>query len=568
MATVNVSNFLTKSFDWQTMVDQLIEVSSRPKVTLEKEQVKNTEKIAALTEIKTAMQELQDSVQALRETAVFSARTVSSDTANTTWKANSTAGAALGTHRIAVSRLATVAKLQGNTDIGAGLSGGTLATLNTAATITAGFFSINGKHVAVSTTDSLEQVFTAINTATAGAVTAAYNAASDRIELTSSGPLMIGAANDTSNFLGAMRLTNDISYDGGTGTYSTASSGTLGTVKLNSPLASAGLRTAVPGTGSFSLNGVNIDYDGATDSLATVLARINASDAGVTAAYDAVNDRVTFANNKTGDFGITLDGDTGGLLDALGLTGAAFAAGQDAQFTINGGPVLTSPSNTLDPTAHGITGLSVTVNSETTQTLEVVTDGATAFTAIQNFIEKFNAVQSLIDTSTKITSSAGKVTTSILSDNREVDKWADQLRALAFGTISGLTGSVKRLDDLGIDFDGITGQLTIKDTDKLSTTLLERPDDVEAFFLSGDTGLVSKVYSFLTTAKKADLDAQTRLSKDNLKIDTQIADIQRRLDAEREKLTNSFLAMQSAQSKAQSQNTYLTNTFFKNTSSS
>jgi flagellar hook-associated protein 2 len=398
-------------------------------------------------------------------------------------------------------------------------------------------------------------------------VTAAYNAATDRVELTSSGPLMIGAANDTSNFLGALRLTNNVSYDGGTGTYSTASSSTLGTVKLNSPLAAAGLRTNVPGAGSFSLNGVTIAYDGATDSLSTVLARINASAAGVTATYDVANDRVALVNNKTGDFGIALGGDTGGLLGALGLTGATFVAGQDAEFTVNGGPVFTSASNTLDTAAHGIAGLSVTVNSETTQTLDVVTDGATAFTAIQNFIEKFNAVQTLIDTSTKVTSVAGKVTTSILSDNREVDKWADQLRALAFGTISGLSGSVKRLDDLGIDFNGISGQLTIKDSDKLSSALLKHPEDVEAFFLSGDTGLVSKIYGFATSAKKGDVDAQNKLTKDNLNLDTQIADIQRRLDSERERLTTSFLAMQSAQSLAQSQNTYLTNTFFKNTSS-
>jgi flagellar hook-associated protein 2 len=340
----------------------------------------------------------------------------------------------------------------------------------------------------------------------------------------------------------------------------------LGTVKVNSPLAAAGLRTAVAGTGSFAINGVTIAYDAATDSLATVLKRINASTAGVTATYDAAADRVTLANNKTGDFGVSVSDTSGGLLGALGLTGATFVAGRNAAFSVNGSPTRTSASNTLDATALGITGLSVIVNSESTQTLEVATEAATLNTAIQGFIDKYNSLQTLIDSHTKISTSGGVVSAAVLADNREVEAWSTQLRALAFGASSGATGTVKRLDDLGLDFTGTDGQLTIKDSTKLTKALLDHPTDVASYFQSA-TGLAAKLHGYLSTAMATDSSTQSRLGLNNIQIDKQIADIERRLASQRELLTSSFLKMQDAQSKAQSQNTYLTNTFFKNNTS-
>jgi flagellar hook-associated protein 2 len=189
-------------------------------------------------------------------------------------------------------------------------------------------------------------------------------------------------------------------------------------------------------------------------------------------------------------------------------------------------------------------------------------------TAIQGFLDKFNAVQDYIDTNSKTTVSSGKVTTSVLSDNREVQGWASKLRALAFDAVSGVTGTVQRLDHLGIDFNSTSGHLTIKNPDKLASALADHPDDVKAFFLTPSTGLVSKGFTFLTNLISADATQQDNLNKASTNIDAQIATLQARLDAERQQLTNSFIQMLDAQSKAQSQNTTLTNAFFKNSSSS
>src|SRR5205085_6233638 len=108
--------------------------------------------------------------------------------------------------------------------------------------------------------------------------------------------------------------------------------------------------------------------------------------------------RMTLSNKTTGDVGIALDESAGGLLSALGLTtSGTFIHGQNAEFTLNGGATLTSTSNTLNATAHGITGLSITVNSEDTQTIQVSADAKGMRTKIDDFISKFNAVQSFLD---------------------------------------------------------------------------------------------------------------------------------------------------------------------------
>ena len=573
MAGIQISGLLSnQAFDWKSVVDQLVQADSAPITKLQGDKTTNGDKTTALATINTALTAVQDSVQAIRSGDLFSSRNVSSDTAGTTWNSNSANGAAIGSYTFAVSQLATNAQTTGAADIGAGLgtttdlSVTTLANLNIATPITAGTFSVNGKPVTVATTDSMADVFAKISTATGGAVTGTYDPSSDGIKLTStSGELVLGAANDTSNFLASMKLSNN-------GTDVATSSAPLGTVKTFSPLVSAGLRSAITGVdplgnGTFNVNGVAIAYNINSDSLASVVDRINKSSAGVSARYDSANDRMVIVNQKTGDSGIGLDESGSGFLAAVGLTtGATFTHGKNALFTLNGGPVLSSMSNTLDSSTHGIAGLSVTVNTKATQTVNVQSDIGTMQTSIQDFLTKFNSAQDAIAAATKITVSGGKVSTSVLSDNHEVDGWASKLQSLAFESVSGLTGSVKRLDDLGIDFDSTTGHLTLKNTDKLTTALSTKPDDVKAFFLTPSTGFVSKMYSFVTDANSTNLSEQSNLTKSSTDIDTQIATIQSRLDNERQQLTASFITMLDAQSAAQSQSSYLTNQFFKGSS--
>jgi len=582
MATLKLSG-LASGFDWSSFVDQIMELEHAPVDRLETEKSTNTQKLSALTTLGTKLTSLQTAVDALKAEGLFTSRTATSSTSNSTWSLSAANGTATGSYTIAVTQLATAAKRSGIADIGLGISDDndvsdvTLATMTTAVAITAGTFTVNGQQVTIALDDSLQDVFDKINTATSGDITASYDSGSDKITLSSasSSEILLGAANDTSNFLTAMKLSNN------GGTDPVVSSSALGTTSTTSPLASARLRTAISavdgeGNGSFTVNGVSISYNVNTDSLSTVLARVTSSTAGVTATYDAVNDKVVLTNKTTGDTGISVSEESGGLMDALGLTtGSTFTHGQNALFSVNGGDTLVSSSNTLDASAHGITGLSVTVNTESTETISVSGDTAPMKSAIEDFVEKFNAVQSYVDEQTKITiGSGGDVTTALLASNREIQDWSRSFRSLAFGSISGLSGTIDRLEDMGIDFTSLESELEITDSTKLDDALANHADDVAEFFSNTTTGFVGKFDDFLesligSTGTGGSLGNQeTYLTNANTSLDQQIADMERRLEQQRELLESSFQRMEEAQQKLKTIQQQLTDSFGTSSSTS
>ncbi len=556
---------LASGFDWQSLVEQLMEVERVPITRLEAEQTRNSQKVTQLGTLGSRLTTLKTAALALRTDSLFDRRTVANASSGSTWSATAGAGVAAGAYAFDVTRLATAARREGTGDRGGSLaatsdvSGLTVATLPLATPVTAGTFSVNGKQVTVALTDSLQTVFDRISTATGGAVTAAYNPTTDRVELSGAGEIVLGAANDSSNFLRVLKLGNN-------GTAAVTSSGSLGTIRTGMPLASGNLRTAVTavdagGNGSFNVNGVDIAYNVNTDSLATVLKRINQSGAGVTAAYDSSLDRVVMTNNATGDLGIAISEGAGGLMAALGLgSGGTLVRGQNAEFTVNGGGTLTSASNTLDASAHGITGLSVTARSQGAQTLNVSPDTTAMREKIDAFIKAFNDVQTFLDSSTRVTTdSKGKVTAAILADNREIQSWGRELRSKAFAAIPGLDGTIARLENLGIDFKSGTNELEVKDSAKLDAALRDRPSDVGEFFGTASAGLAQTIEKYAEGVATLNTKQQERLNKSNAGIDEQIAALERRLEQQRQMMESAFIAMETAQSKLQSQQAALTN---------
>lgn len=556
---------LASNFDWKSFVDQIMDVERTPAARLEKEKSTNTTRANLLSTLTTRLEAVQTSSQALAAASTFGKRTATSATADSTWSAAAATGTATGSYKIAVSQLATAASLRGANDVaralnpnGADVSGLTLASLPIGQAVTAGTFTVNGAQVTVALTDSLQDVFDKISTATGGNVTASYLPGSDAVRLSAaSGSLMLGAGNDTSNFLRALKLGNN-------GGATVDSSGRLGTVKTSAVLSSANLATAITavdgnGAGSFSINGVAISYDVDTDSLSTVLKRINDSTAGVSAAYDSVNDRVVLTNKNTGDLGITVSEAAGGLLGALGLTsGTTFTRGKNAEFQVNDGDTLSSASNALDAAAHGIEGLVVEADSVTTQTITVAADTSAIRGKIEAFISDFNALQSFIETNTKVSTDAkGKVTAAALAGNREVQDWSRSLRSMAFASVTGLSGSITRLNDLGIDFKAGSSELEIDDETKFEDALAEATTDVAEFFTLSSTGFAAKFDSYLDGVIEQNNDQKDRINTGNTKLDEQIAAIDRRLQQQRALMESAFIAMENAQSRIKQQQSAL-----------
>jgi len=548
-----------------SFVDSMMEIERAPITRLEAEQAKNSSQVTQLTTLGGRLSTLQTASEALQAVGLFTKRSVTG--MGTGSSASAAGGTVAGSYTFSVTQLATAARREGASGLAANLattsdvSGLTLANLPIASAVTAGTFTVNGKTVTVATTDSLEDVFAAIDTATEGAVTAAYNPTTDKIELTGTEEIILGAANDSSNFLRAMKLGND-------GTSAVESSASLSTVKLTSALSSANLATAVTavdgdGVGSFTINGVDISYDVDTDSLSTLIKRINQSGAGVTAAYDTVLDRMTLTNQSTGDLGITVSESTGGLLGALGLTpGGTLVRGENAEFTLNGGDTLTSTSNTLDASVHGVTGLSLTAGATGSQTLAVAVDTSTMREKIDSFISAFNGVQTFLESSTRVTTdSKGKVTAGTLSSNREIQSWGSKLRSLAFAAVPGLDGTITRLESIGIDFKSGTSELEVKDSAKLTAALTDQSDDVDDLFTTASSGLADVIAEYSENISELNTSQQKVLNDSNNGITEQIAAIERRLEQQREIMESAFIAMETAQSRLQSQSAALTNAF-------
>jgi flagellar hook-associated protein 2 len=574
--TTSLASSLTgNTFDWQTFVNTIIEIDRAPITKLETEQSLNSDKIEALGVIKTDLQDLQTATKALGASSLFAGRTVTSSTSGSNWTLTAASGATAGAYTFNVTQLATASTRNGSSDISSAISatsnvsGVTLATMPTATAIKAGTFTVNGATVTIALTDSLQNVFDKISTATSGAVTASYNQGTDTISLSAASEIVLGGANDTSNFLAATQLANN-----GTGTITSTNS--LGAASTTATLVNARLKSAITavdgsGNGSFNINGVTIAYNVNTDSLSSIISRINSSNANVTASYDNASDRMVLTNKTTGDIGFGLSEAAGGFLDAVGLSmtssGAATTRGKNALFSINGGSTLSSQSNTLDSSVTGITGLTVKAGSTGSQTITVASDTASMKTAIQNFVDKYNVVQSYIDLQTKITVKNGTLTTSTLSSNRDVDSWAANLRGKAFAAVSGLSGTITRLADLGIDFSSTSRLLTVKDSGKLQTALETKTADVEAFFGTATTGFAAVMNTSLNklTGSEGSTSAVStisdRLLNNNANIDKQIAQIERQLEAEKARLTAGFQAMQAAQSSAQSIIKTLQNSF-------
>lgn len=566
---------LASNFDWKSFVDQIMEVERTPASRLETERAANTQKVTLLTMLGTKLTALQDAARVLKADTLFGKRTATLSSDTSRWAAAAGTDTAVGSYQFVVSQLATVASRKGAANVGTALnatsgdvSGLTLANLPIGQAITPGTFSVNGKQVTVALTDSLQDVFNAISTATGGVVTASYSHLTDRVTLSSTnGEVMLGAANDTTNILRALKLGNN-------GTVSTASAGNLGVVKVNAALTSANLTTPITavdgaGEGTFSINGVAIAYNVNTDSLSGVMTRINQSAAGVSASYDSVNDRMVLSNKSTGDLGVAVTEAAGGLLGALGLTGGTtFTRGENAKFTLNGGDVISSLSNTLDATVHGVTGLSVTADSLETQTVAVAADATTMRAKLELFIEAFNTVHQFIETNTKVSADAkkSKVTAAPLASNREIQDWSRSLRSMAFALVSGLTGSVKRLDDLGLDFKPGTSELMIEDGAKLDAALANATTDVDAFFTTATTGFGAKFDSFLEKISTQNTGQQERLAKTNTSIDEQIAAIERHLVQQRAIMESAFIQMESVQAKLKQQQSSLDSMFAQRSS--
>jgi flagellar hook-associated protein 2 len=549
--------------DWSTVITELADAERSPETQWEAQITSLNNQNSAYTTIDGELATLQTDIETLQDSSLYAGTAVqSSNSAVATATAGS--GASLGNYTFNISQLATAAQFKGSTGVSqalspdGNLSAVTIGTAGFSTPVTAGNFTVNGAQVTIATTDSLQQVFDNIATATNNAVTASYNSTTDEITLTSANPITLGSAADTSNFLQVAKL-----YNNQTGSISSTSA--LGRVQLGTTMTGADLSTAITdggsGNGEFTINGVAINYDASSDSIQNVLDDINSSAAGVTANYDSINDRFTLTNNTTGDVGISMQDVTGNFLAATGLSSGTLQSGQNLLYTLNGGTQqLVSQSNTISPTSSSIAGLSVTALQAGTTTMAVTSDTSALTTAIQQFVTDYNAVQKSFTTDQAVTtSSSGTVTPGVLTGDLTAAGIASNLRSLVASSVPGLSGALNMLSDLGIDTNGQNNTLTV-DTSTLNSAVAANVNDVQALFNDPTNGLATQLNNFINNTTGTNGTAtnhQASLTQQVSDLNTQISNLETKITSDTATWTSEFEAMETAESQTNQELTYL-----------
>jgi flagellar hook-associated protein 2 len=562
---------LASGLDWTSIINEMVTAEQAPETQMKTQRTALETENTSYTTIGTDLATLQKDVTTLSSADFFKTRTATPDDSSVA-SATATTGTALGTYTFDISNLATEASWQGATakanplSTTDDLSGVTVANAGFANPVTAGTFTVNGTQITIASTDTLQSVLDQINSDTN--VTASYDSTKDEIKLTSASPIVLGNTKDTSNFLQAAQL-----YNNNSGTIVSASA--LGGINLGNALSSCNLATPISdggsGKGEFKINGVAIDFDASTDTIDSVLQKINDSAAGVTATFDASSNQFQITNTKTGDVGISMQDVSGNFLAATGLSGGALQAGSNLQYTVNGGGTLTSLSNTIDSSSSGISGLSVTALATGTAKISVQTDTSTVSTAINSFVTDYNAVQSYISSQTaSTTSSDGTVTPGTLTGDMAVEGIADRLRQLTNASPSGMTGAVQRLNDLGITSNGSDNTLAV-DSSTLSTALSENMGAVQQLFTNSTNGLATTLDTYLTNTTGSNgllATKESGFTKQEANITTSITNLQNKITRDETELQNEFVAMEDAINTINTEKTYLTDFFNEPTSSS
>ncbi len=227
-------------------------------------------------------------------------------------------------------------------------------------------------------------------------------------------------------------------------------------------------------------------------SLSAVAAKINDANPALSATVisDASGQRLLVRSKATGEaagFRVAVSNDVNGGLSKLafdppntGTTGMTQTqAAQNAKATING-VAVTSATNSL---ADVIPGLTFQFSQVTTTDAEikVTSDVTTMKKNIQDFVDAYNAVNTLLSDSTKY--DADNKTAGLLQGDSTTVGLMNTLRRIV--TSAGQTSPFRNLSDIGISLQQ-GGALSINAT-KLDTAL-QKPDDVKAMFATVSSG--------------------------------------------------------------------------------
>jgi flagellar hook-associated protein 2 len=307
--------------------------------------------------------------------------------------------------------------------------------------------------------------------------------------------------------------------------------------------------------------------DGTTLDQLKNLINDDASNPGVTATVvnDSVsgdNYRLILTGNATGvtntitidDATTTLDG-TGSTVNFESGTFTENKTAADSDFTVDGLQVKRSSNSITDV----IDGLTLNLKKAASSAIVSVTaDNDEIKDQISSFVDAYNDVAEFIATNTDYDSNT-KVS-GILSGESTARSIQSRLRSIVSGTVSGLSGSLSILAEIGITTDYKTGNIKL-DSSKLDTKLSASLDDVADLFKDNTNGIATEIYSYIGDITST-VDGSITLRKKGLtdvisNISNTIESMEYRLDKQEDDLVRKFTALESLVSRYNTIGSYL-----------
>lgn len=504
---------LGSGLDYDSWIKQLVAVKQADIDTISsKVKAVETQK-TALSTLESSYQNLLSSIEtftkALSTSSVFNQKaSTSSDTAVGVSVSSSASAQSI---KVEVLNLATATSAQSKYTVASYVDSSTSVSNIKEGVVSEGYFSVyvDGVKQKIQvgtdeTNDTLGEIVESMNSLTG--VTASISADG---KLTIAGEngskVTVGSSSDTSNFVNVMGLVDEDltgTYTSNNSIYDTDTSAKLTETSFRNSLGEA----VQVKTGTFTIGDKEFEVT-ADKTLDSLVDEINSSNAGVSAYWDASAGKMVLTSNDQGAVNINIEAGTSNFTDVMGLTSSTWdeetgemlttslvedtqALGTNAKVKING-TTITSASNTVTSDISGLTGVTLTLNKQTTEaaTVSVTQDTSKVETAITSVV---NALNTVIAQTDKATGTSG-----YLYGETILNSLRNTLRTTATASVDGGDEGYTTLANIGITtgaigtgVDANTNQLQVNTT-KLQEALKNDPDAVKKLLL-GDSATSTK----------------------------------------------------------------------------
>ena len=558
--------------DTASIIDKLMQIESLPLQRL-------NDKYVSYTNTQKAYRQVSDKIRELYNfTADFSLQSnlipKSATSSSNILTATASAAATDGVYSVTVQSIASNSVLQTG-KIGKEITAwNTISEMNTRYTPANSTIKIkvgsSEVEMSITTDTTINQLMTDLKGKFSGLDATADVSFTDG-KLSISSDKLFQISDVSGNFTYLFRLNDSYLRKDPDNNYVLESSGDVGAYSSLKSLSDLG----ITGDQTLTINGTNVSLK-ETDSISTVISKINTSVKDINAIYDDKSGKIVLTSKTTGSNVIDVSSTNQNLLDKLGFSVQTFTLGNVAKATV----LMNGYSQEITSSTNDITlnGLTMNLNSTGFTTVTVSADKDKIVQNVKDFVNKWNEVTDFLYTKmteSKVTNktedemSEDEKIQGLLKNDSMIRRIFDKFRSFLTTKVDG-----KTLIDLGItsgdvgrSFDNtMRGKITLNE-DKLKSFIENNGTDaVWAFFGKNDStgkglSVQIKEYSYNLTKFGGDIDkiagTTGRMESEKRALSKRMVSMLEYLQKREEMLWAKYSSLESALSKLSVQGNFI-----------